>query len=329
MKLIITTTYFSIFFLITFLTSCKSSDKINSYEIKVGFYNVENLFDTLDTPNKNDEDFLPSGKYNWKSERYNEKISHINKVIGEIGSPSILGFCEVENAIVVRDIINHGALKSNYGLVHAESLDKRGIDNAMIYDSTLFQLEDKGIIRIDMPDTSYKTRDILWAKLSYKKDTILCMINHWPSRRGGQEASEPKRMLAAQAARKYIDSIQEVNSDIIILFMGDLNDYPNNNAPKLIAEKLSPMISEESGEFGGTHSYRNEWGVLDHIMISNNLFDNETIKVIDESGKITSAEWMKETYKGNIVPFRTYGGTKYLGGYSDHFPVTISLILKN
>jgi predicted extracellular nuclease len=206
-------------------------------------------------------------------------------------------------------------------------LDRRGIDNAIIYDSTTLTLEEHGVVRFEMPNPKYPSRDILWAKFSKGKETFYTMVNHWPSRWGGQEKSEPKRLVAANAAKKFIDSLHTVDKNVQIVFMGDLNDYPTNTAPKLIMETLCPMISPASGEMGGTHSYRGEWGVLDHIMVSKGLGKKKGISVVKGSGAIHNYDFIMTEYKGNIVPFRTYGGGKYLAGYSDHLPVTISVKL--
>ena len=220
-------------------------------------------------------------------------------------------------------------MKGTFDIVHYESLDQRGIDNALVYDSTLFKLDDSGIIRFDMPEPSSPSRDIVWAKLIHSEDTIFTLVNHWPSRRGGQLKSEPKRLVAANAAKEFIDSLIEVNKNYKILFMGDLNDYPNNRGPQMIEEVLCPQITQKSGEFGGSHSYRGEWNVLDHIYVSKSFFKSGSVAAKKKSGKIHSPAFLKSTYKGNIVPNRTYGGRKYLGGYSDHFPVTIQLELKH
>lgn len=317
---------FILFFAFTSLLSCKSGSVLTTDYI--GFYNVENLFDTIDTPEKDDAEFLPESSRNWNSEKYFEKLDHINEVIQAMNEPAIVGFCEIENATVVKDIIQRQKLNGRYDLVHYESTDERGIDNALIYDSTLFNLHSSGFIRFDLPGGGRPTRDILWAKLTYETDTLMIMVNHWPSRSGGQEESEPKRIAAANAAREFIDSTLASNPSMKIVLMGDLNDYPENIAPKKIAEVLSPMITRASGEFGGSHSYRSEWGVLDHIMVNPKGFEEGKIQFVQNSGKIVSEEFMKSTYKGDTVPFRTYGGGNYLKGYSDHFPVRIAIKLK-
>lgn len=296
-------------------------------ERTIAFYNIENLFDTIDNPNTNDNEYLPSAEKQWNSKRYFEKISHINTVVAEMNFPIILGLCEIENEAVVRDVIKGGQMKGAYGVIHTQSLDQRGIDNAIIYDSTLMTVVSSGIIRFDMPEPSSPSRDIVWAKFKLGEDEILAMVNHWPSRRGGQPVSEPKRMVAATAAKVFIDSVQIASPKMKIVFMGDLNDYPDNIAPRMISSILKPMITKKSGEFGGSYSYRGDWGVLDHIMVSKS-FSKGKVCVKRKSGKINSYKYLKTEYKGNIVPFRTYGGKKYLNGYSDHFPVSVDVKIK-
>lgn len=294
---------------------------------KIAFYNVENLFDTIDGAN-DDAEFLPSSKLNWNGTRYKEKIAHINQVMKELNTPLIMGFCEVENAQVLRDVIKSSEGSKNYGLVHYESPDARGIDVGMIYDSSVLRLERSGYLRFILPGQDKPTtRDILWAKYSLGKDTLFAMINHWPSRRSGQDESQPNRLKAAETARHFIDSLLEKNQHTKIIFMGDLNDYPTDLAPQMISEKLTPMILPESGEFGGTHNYNNEWDVLDHIMVSPAFLKKKGLKALKSSGEIHSFEYLVTEYKGQMVPFRTYGGNKYLGGYSDHLPVSINVSL--
>ena len=153
------------------------------------------------------------------------------------------------------------------------------------------------------------------------------MVNHWPSRRGGTEKSEPKRLKAANSARKFIDSLLSINQNTKIILMGDLNDYPSNKSVQLIMEKLYPKITSTSNKFGGTHNYRGEWNILDHICISKG-WNEGPLFAHEEDGTILTLEYLLSTYKGNIVPFRTFGGAKYLGGYSDHLPVYIDLQYK-
>lgn len=292
------------------------------------FYNVENLFDTIDGEN-DDAEFLPMSKNKWNSKRYEEKLSHIREVLITTGKPLIAGFCEIENADVVRAIYKKQKEFKSYGLVHHDSKDARGIDVAMIYDSSKLTLLADGFIRFVLPgETEPSSRDILWAKYKFKKEVLIVMVNHWPSRRSGTDESEPKRIKAAESADRFIDSLIKQDQNVKIVFMGDLNDYPSDKAPKIIESKLTPMILKSSGEFGGTYNYQEKWEIMDHIFVSKGLLNFGKTKVIPNSGKIYSPDFLLSEYKGNIVPFRTYGGANYLGGYSDHLPVSISISLK-
>lgn len=300
----------------------------NDYSIL--FYNVENLFDTIDDPKKNDSEFLPSSTSEWNSSKYFEKLNHINKVINQINHPLIIGLVEIENETVVRDIVKYSdKMKDKYGVVHYDSPDERGIDVAMMYDSSVLKLAGSGFIRYSLPDTAYSaTRDIVWAKYKKGKEVFYAMVNHWPSRRSGEKESEVNRIIAATAARKFIDSLMTVDKNVKIVFMGDLNDHPQDKAPQLIYEKLTQMIYPKSGSFGGSYCYKNQWEVLDHMMVSPAFIRKKGIRIVPDSGKIFSFDFLITEYKGNKVPFRTYGSKEYLAGYSDHLPVAISIILK-
>jgi predicted extracellular nuclease len=290
--------------------------------VKIAFYNTENYFDTIDGQN-DDAEYLPSSKLKWDNSKYQDKRRHVTEVISALNFPLIVGFCEIENKGVLDDLIQSNKKLKRYRTVHFESPDLRGIDVGFIYNSTYLKLIKSGNIRFTLPgDAEPRSRDIVWAKYAFKKDTIFAMVNHWPSRR--TDDSEPKRIKAAECARTFIDSVLNVNPNTKIVFMGDLNDHPEDKAPTLISEKLTPMILKSSGEFGGTHTYKGEWGILDHIMVSKG-FSEGKLTVIPNSGKINSFDFLMEEYKGKKQPKRTFVGDKYLGGYSDHLPVSIDL----
>lgn len=289
----------------------------------VAFYNVENLFDTIDGPN-DDAEFLPIAAKQWNTEKYNAKLQHIRQVMEALQMPIIMGVCEIENKAVLLDIIGQD---KRYGVVHYESPDARGIDVGMLYRKDILKLKTSGYIRFTLPgDTLPTSRDIVWAKYQYKKESIFVLVNHWPSRRGGAEQSAPRRFKAAQMAAQFIDSVQQNEPKAKIILMGDLNDYPQDTAPQYVSKKLNPLISKESNSFGGSYNYKNEWDVLDHIMVSLNAMDGH-FQVQKESGQIHSFPYLLTQYKGQIVPNRTYAGNTYLGGYSDHLPVSIQVIL--
>lgn len=296
-------------------------------ERALAFYNVENLFDTIDGTN-DDAEFLPNSKSEWNSKRYQEKIMHINQVISAMNYPFIMGFCEIENKTVLQDVLDFSKKLKKYGIVHFDSPDARGIDVGMIYDTKVAKRIESGKLRFVLTGQSEpSTRDIVWAKFAVKKDTVFCLVNHWPSRRSGQDESEPYRIKAAETARHFIDSVLVKNPSAKLVLMGDLNDHPRDKAPQKIAERMVPMIDKSSGIYGGTHNYKDEWDVLDHIFVSNGMLGQNGIHALSSSGKIHSFEFLITEYKGKMVPFRTYAGTKYLGGYSDHLPVSIRVML--
>jgi predicted extracellular nuclease len=292
---------------------------------RVLFYNVENLFDTIKGLN-DDSEYLPSSKKEWNSAKYLEKLTHIRQVLNDAGRPIVAGFCEVENEGVVRDIIKNQKNFENYGLVHYESEDKRGIDVAMIYDSSKLKLAAKGILRFRFDDdTAARTRDILWANYKFKKHNFYVIVNHWPSRTGGVEKTEARRLKAAQTAFYFVDSLLAIDSTTRIIFMGDLNDHPNDIAPQLMSLKLQPMISSSSGKMGGTHYYDKKWDVLDHIMVSSGALKAKKLKVTANSGIIHEFPYLLKDVKGTKYPFRTYHSGKYQAGYSDHLPVSVEI----
>lgn len=293
---------------------------------RIAFYNVENLFDTINDPTE-DDDFTPKGKYAWDYNRYLTKVQHINKVLDSMDNPVMVGFAEIEKKQVLVDLIKYSPKRLNYGIVHQESPDDRGIDVGLIYDQSKFILLDEHYIRYQLAFGSKpNTRDILCAKFLANGDTLFVIVNHWPSRRNGKVESEGNRLKAAAHANNYIDSIQNASPESKIIFMGDLNDYPEDMSVKMIGELLNPMISTKSGEYGGTYSYRNEYNVLDHIFVSKS-FEKGKFKIVKNSGTIFSEPWMMEEYKEQIQPKRTFGGSKYLAGYSDHLPVFVEVKL--
>jgi len=312
-----------IFSLFLLALTCTFAQKTRT----ISFYNVENLFDTIDGLN-DDAEYLPGAKSQWITKRYEEKLSHIRQVLNDMGKPIISGFGEIENANVIRDIIKNQKEYKNYGVVHYDSKDARGIDVALIYDSVKLKLLQSGIIRYVLPgDTTPTSRDIVWSKYKSKKETFFVLVNHWPSRRGGVEASENRRIKAAESAKSFIDSVLTTDKNAKIILMGDLNDYPKDKSTQLIAKSLSPMIVKESGKFGGSYNYKGEWEIIDHIFVSEGLKNSGKIKAVPNSGVIHSFPYLLEEFKGEVVPFRTYVGTKYLGGYSDHLPVSIKVLI--
>ncbi|NEN23170.1 hypothetical protein G3O08_06615 [Cryomorpha ignava] len=303
--------------------------------MSIGFYNVENLFDTLDDPDKDDDEFLPSAEREWNEERYADKVEKLSTVISKLGKtlPTIVGLCEVENKSVIEDLANANALKNgDYAIVHYESGDERGIDVGMLYRKKQFKVIYSKPIFVPLPETERPTRDILYVKGKVTKGPELhIFVNHWPSRWGGQEESEFKRLSAAKTLKAAIDSVIGTNPDALILCMGDFNDYPSNVSitEVLKADSLntkSKMVNLMHGlqkQERGSYNYKGEWDFLDQIIVSRTLTDYKLPDIVSASTKpffFDDMLYLNEEY-GDIKTNRTYGGTKYFGGYSDHLPV--------
>jgi len=311
----------------------------------IGFYNVENLYDTEDDPLTNDDEFLPNGPYQWTEERYQTKLNNLARVIADMGKEQggvvVLGVAEVENERVLLDLAATDRLKPlNYGVAHHDSPDLRGIDVAFIYQKDRFRVIGEKAFTLFIPeDPKFVTRDqFLVTGILDAIDTLHILVNHWPSKRGGEKRSMPKRIAAAQLSRKIVDSLMNVNPMAKIIVMGDFNDNPT---AKSIKEYLRPVdkISElrVGGLFNpmwkfyrdgiGSYVYRDSQEVIDMIMVSYGLVNN----VKQNTYKYKSAEIFRKNYMVTSTgafagyPFRTYAGGVYQGGYSDHFPVFITL----
>lgn len=305
------------------------------------FYNVENLFDIYDDPAINDAEFLPGSAIDWTLERYEKKLDNLAQVLTAIDEtylPAILGLCEVENARVLKDLARHKKLRrANYKVVHHDSPDERGIDVAFLYAAYEFRvLEDRAIPVMFPGNPGDRTRDILYVKGVFKKarkDTVFFFVNHWPSRWGGQEKSEPARVRAAEVLIGAIDSIYRFHPAANIILMGDFNDEPDNISLSEVLDArplpdepqagelynlMFPMLKRQEGTL-----FYNDWDVFDQFIVSGSLLGKEKgFRLADRQGKAFKAEWMLfEDDRGRKRPNRTAGRSSYYGGYSDHLPV--------
>lgn len=310
------------------------------------FYNVENLFDTIDDKHINDNEYLPTSDKKWDTKKYTIKLNNLSKVISAISPtdlPWLVGLCEVENKTVVQDLVNTDLLKKGkYEIVHRDSPDGRGIDVAAIYRKDKFKLLEFHYYPISFhQDSSFaETREILHLKgVIYGKDTVHVFYNHWPSRMGGEEKSAPKRKSAAEKLKSKVDSLYKVNINTKIVIMGDFNDYPvNENVNSVLGAKrensetsnLYNLLYEEHILKMGSYNYKNEWGVLDNLIVSASLLQpKKGARTKNENAKILKEDWMLYTdKKGNQSPSRSYSGPNFHEtGYSDHLP--IYLIITN
>lgn len=312
----------------------------------LAFWNVENLFDTVDDPTKNDDDFLPTGLYEWDQERLERKMYNLSRVIRSMNDnkgPDILGISEVEHVYLLDSMVNSFLSDLKYKSVGLESPDNRGIDNALMFKADKFRLLEVSGDTVHLT-AGFPTRLILHvALLNNYNDTLHVFVNHFPSRRGGQEESEINRVEAAQTLRNGVDRVLRENPKALIMLIGDFNDEPSNtsilNTLRAVPFKCSAEpntgfeIDDTSDLFNtaferyeageGTFLFRGNWNMLDHIIISRALLTGN--KMIYECGSFNIYKpdfivTQSGQFKG--APFPSFGGRRYLGGYSDHFAVT-------
>ncbi|GAB1856070.1 endonuclease [Flavobacteriaceae bacterium MHTCC 0001] len=315
----------------------------------VAFYNLENLFDTINDPLKLDE-YSPIMEL--KTNRhtaYHQKVKNMARVISEIGkdmssnSPAILGICEVENRVVLEDVINDTALiDKDYGIIHFDSPDARGIDVGLLYQKNIFTPTNFKTYELKIYDDQngkrISTRDQLVVSGVLEDDAIHFVVNHWPSRRGGEARSQPKRIAAAKLNKRIVDSLQTIDPYAKIIIMGDLNDNPNNKSLKQVlktehkrkkcgTKTLYNPFENFFRDGLGTTAYRDAWSLFDQIIISNTLLKKDYTSFRYYKAGIFNKNYIITSngkYKG--YPFRSWSNGGFSNGYSDHFPVYMYLI---
>lgn len=328
-----------------------SAQQEKTYKVNtIAFYNLENLFDFEDDPITFDDDRTPDGKDHWTEEIYNSKLKNMAKVISEIGqdvtgtSPALIGVCEIENRRVLEDLVNQEPLlKRDYGIIHFDSPDRRGIDVALLYQKKVFtpsNYTNHELVIYDNNDATRRiyTRDQLLVSGKLDGEEIHVIVNHWPSRSGGEARSRPKRIKAAKLNKAIMDSLFSENPYAKIITMGDLNDDPTSPSVKDvlktkkkrekmdIKELFNPM--EEMHKKGlGTLAWRDGWNLFDQIIVSTELTKKDY-----SSYRLYKTGIFNKTYLANPrgrykgYPYRSFANGGYTGGYSDHFPVYIYLI---
>ena len=319
---------------------------------RVMFWNVENLFDTKDDAQKSDEEYLPDAPRHWTPSRYHDKLKKLAKTIvasGEERVPDLVGLCEVENDSCLRDLTRRSPLReAGYRYVMTHSPDKRGIDVALLYQRGSFQLIRQKSIRIPHRQARREpTRDILHVSgRILSGDTLDVMVCHFPSRGGGEAKTEPYRLLVAEVLRRTADSLMQVRQHPYLIIMGDFNDYPSNKSLRKVLCGKGDLVNLMEGMKKGTYRYRAEWGIFDQFIVSRNMqaknknafTKNKYAKAKKENASVSVANvqilrhpfLLEEDDKyGGQKPFRTYNGMKYMGGYSDHLPIALDLLIRD
>jgi hypothetical protein len=343
--------------LVLFLTSvsyhfCNGQEK-EIYKIQtIAFYNLENLFDYIDDPLTFDNDRTPKGKDHWTPENYYSKLKNMARVLGDIGreetgkSPSLVGVCEIENRQVLEDLLSQEALvNSDYGIVHFDSPDRRGIDVALLFQKKIFTPTHYKTVPLLIYDDNDKlkrifTRDQLVVSGILDGEKIHIIVNHWPSRTGGEARSRPKRIKAASLNKRIIDSLFSEDPYAKIITMGDLNDDPISPSIKKVlkAERKRENVTLK-GLFNpmaalyrkglGTLAWRDSWNLFDQIIISEAFLRKDYSSYQFYKAGIYNKPYLTNStgqYAG--YPFRSFTDSGFTGGYSDHFPVYLYLIKK-
>lgn len=357
---------FAVLFVAIFaICGAKAQDK--KFKVHtIAFYNCENLFDTINDPTINDEEYLPSN--NWTLKKYKKKLGNLSRVLNEIGisdkqaaSPTIIGVAEIENRKVLEDLVKQPLLQDkDYGIVHFNSPDKRGIDVGFLYQKKHFkptsfkniplliysQEEDKKKKDDGDEKTDDHTQVDTRTRLVYTRDQLLVtglldgeemhfIVNHWPSRSGGEKRSRPSREAAAALNKKIIDSLFTINPDAKIITMGDFNDGPYNSSFKKVlgakakkdeVQKMgiyNPM-EEMSNQGVGSLAYRDAWDLFDQILVTEPLIRKDYSSFRYWKAAVYNKPFLTATtgqYKG--YPLRSTRGEI---GFSDHYPVYLYLI---
>lgn len=301
----------------------------------IAFYNLENFFDTQDDPQALDDDYTPEGQHRWDGNRFANKANKLARAIARIGQgespdpPVLVGLAEVENRRAIESLLATGPLKEiDYGYVHFNSPDERGIDTALLYHRDHFE----PLVSESLPllvaskdgDRDY-TRDILYVNGRLHGQEIHLFVNHWPSRREDRD-TDHKRIVAAKVVLGKLEAISTGTEHCLV--MGDFNDGPDALSIRTLMDSkrfINPMKAL-LGPTTGSATYRGEWILFDQILVSHGfLKPSQGGHAFVKAGIFAPRELREWKGRYKDFPFRTFAGSKYLGGASDHFPVYVIL----
>lgn len=320
----------------------------NKYQVfGVAFYNLENLFDTINNNGKYDLEFSPNGARQWNGEKYRSKIKNMAYAISNLKSditpkgPAVIGVSEIENKSVLEDLVKDPQIKSmNYQIVHHDSPDRRGVDVGLLYNPRLFSVLNVTHHTLCIPDMpTFRTRDQTCVTGMLAGEKVSIIVNHWPSRMGGEAQSRHLRVAAAALSKHIADSVLRVDPNQGVIIMGDLNDDPfNESCAETIGAKKKLKDVEKGGWYNpwwqvldkgiGSLAYKGQWNLFDQILVNYNLVDKNRkgltyykCKVYNDIPGMKTTEGERKGY-----PLRTYSAGAFLNGFSDHFPTQIFLI---
>lgn len=326
--------------------AAQNPDKKAQYRVfGVAFYNLENLFDTINANGTYDLEFSPAGSRQWDSRKYWSKINRMASVIEAMTTPvtplgpAVIGVSEIENESVLLDLVNAPSIRQRgYKVVHHDSPDRRGVDVGLLYNPRFFTLLNETNHRLDI---GFPTRDQMCVVGSMGGDTVAIIVNHWPSRLGGQERSSKHREAAAALSKEIADSLWRINPRMGVIIMGDLNDDPHDRScAEVLDARRSPKGVKPHGFYNpwwatldkgiGTLAYKGNWNLFDQIIVSGNLLKANVSAPSNLhfwKHQVNNFDFLKgEDGQRQGYPLRTFSGGVWLDGYSDHFPTEIFLI---
>jgi hypothetical protein len=309
----------------------------------IAFYNLENLFDTIpNNPEGRDEEFTPNGSRQWNGDKYWKKINNLARAISSFTStttpngPAIIGVSEIENRSVLEDLVANEQIRAwNLQIVHHDSPDARGVDVGLLYNPKYFKLEN--VTNHRLTEVKFRTRDQMCVVGRLLGQRIAVIVNHWPSRLGGQEQSSPNREAAARLCKAISDSLWQVDPNMGVIIMGDLNDDPQDKSvAQVLQAKRKIDDAEPHGFYNafwekldqgiGTLAYKSSWNLFDQIIVSGNLANGADTRWHFWRAEVLNRDFLKDTEGSRQgYPLRTYASGSFLNGYSDHFPTEIFL----
>lgn len=316
--------------LVTYLLMlcCTQVQAQGKKEYAVAFYNVENLFDTMNDPDTDDDDFTPSGSLRYTNAIYRQKLHNISVVIDKLDA-AVVGLAEVENKQVLADLVAQPALSGDkYKYIWYDSPDPRGIDVALLYDPAVFRYISSKPYPVHFSDT--RTRDVLYVCGVMAGDTVHILVNHWPSRGEGVRESFPKRAAAATVNKGLVESLRNTHKDCKIIIMGDMNDNPGDASLAKTLGASSTAGSYLYNPFVELHSagrgscvYKGKWDMFDQVIISGGFLSGSGLRF--HHAEIFDADFIRNKGFKDAYPLRSFKGNNWMNGYSDHLPVKIYL----
>jgi len=309
------------------------------------FYNLENLYDTIDDPKTNDDEFTPSGAKRWDLSKYHKKLENLSEVFAAVscsygGFPVVVGMSEVENNTVLRDLAAQKRMSgAHYKYIHYESKDSRGVDVGMYYCSDKFKLIGSEPVKLVLRSgREYIGRDILAAWGLLDGEMFAFYVCHFLSRRAGVNASAGFRRAGAETARDHAKMLNEQYPGIKVIIMGDMNDSPSDDSLAVLLKARKHIDSVVEGEYfnpfwalmdegHGTSLHHNRWNLYDNIIVNNNIINppNGGLRLINIDGRHYGEIFKKNFMIQGGKPKRSYRGNIFQNGYSDHLPVLIRL----